>query len=195
MSPRSKKQFEAMRHQSMENIANAALRLFGERGYHSSSIAQIARAAGVSKGLLYNYFESKEALLHFIILHAVEVGEDLLERSLSENDSPQSRLRAFTEGTLALLQKDPVFWRLLTALAFQQDILKGIMPQLMEKQGVAMAKIIAVFEQLGLPNPEEEAMYYSAVMDGIALQFVQMPEGYPLERMKTMVLKRYLTEK
>lgn len=192
MSPRSKKQFEAMRQQSMENIADAALRLFGEKGYHSTSIAQIAREAGVSKGLLYNYFESKEALLHFIILHAVEVGEALLERSLSDNDSPQAQLRAFTEGTLALLQKDPVFWRLLTALAFQQDILEGVMPELMEKQGDAMAKIIAVFKQLGVSNPEEEAMYYSAVMDGIALQFVQMPDGYPLERMKAMVLKRYL---
>lgn len=192
MSPRSKKQFEAMRQQSMENIADAALRLFGEKGYHSTSISQIARKAGVSKGLLYNYFESKEALLHFIILHAAEVGEALLERSLSDNDSPQAQLRAFTEGTLALLQKDPVFWRLLTALAFQQDILEGIMPELMEKQGDAMAKIIAVFKQLGVSNPEEEAMYYSAVMDGIALQFVQMPDGYPLDRMKRMVLNRYL---
>lgn len=181
-----------MRHQSMEKIANAALQLFGERGFHSTSIAQIARAAGVSKGLLYNYFESKEALLHFIILHAVEVGEALLEQALAQNDSPQEQLRAFTEGTLALLQKDPVFWRLLTALAFQQEILEGVMPQLMEKQGGAMAKVIAVFEQLGVDNPQEEAMYYSAVMDGIALQFVQMPEGYPLEQMKEMVLKRYL---
>ena len=192
MSPRSKKQFEAMRHESMEKIANAALQLFGEKGFHSTSIAQIARAAGVSKGLLYNYFESKEALLHFIILHAVEVGEALLEQALTQNDSPQEQLRAFTEGTLALLQKDPAFWRLLTALAFQQDILEGIMPQLMEKQGTVMAKVIAVFAQLGVPNPQEEAMYYSAVMDGIALQFVQMPEGYPLEQMKAMVLKRYL---
>lgn len=192
MSPRSKKQFEAMRHESMEKIANAALQLFGEKGFHSTSIAQIARAAGVSKGLLYNYFESKEALLHFIILHAVEVGEALLEQALAQNDSPQGQLRAFTEGTLALLQKDPAFWRLLTALAFQPDILEGIMPQLLEKQGTAMAKVIAVFAQLGVPNPQEEAMYYSAVMDGIALQFVQMPEGYPLEQMKEMVLKRYL---
>ncbi|MEQ8705591.1 MAG: TetR/AcrR family transcriptional regulator [Phaeodactylibacter sp.] len=183
-----------MRHQSMENIANAALRLFGEQGYHSTSIAQIALAARVSKGLLYNYFESKEALLHFIILHAVEVGEALLEQALAQNSSPQAQLRAFTEGTLSLLQKDPIFWRLLTALAFQQDILEGIMPQLMEKQGTAMAKIIAVFQQLGVNKPEEEAMYFSAVMDGIALQFVQMPDGYPLDRMKERVLKPYLDQ-
>lgn len=192
MSPRSKKQFEAIRHESMENIANAALRLFGEKGYHSTSIAQIAREAGVSKGLLYNYFESKEALLHFIILHAVEVGEALLERSLSAQESPEAQLEAFTVGTLDLLRQDPVFWRILTALAFQQDILEGIMPKLIEKQGGAMAKIIAVFEQLGFSKPEEEAMYYSAVMDGIALQFIQMPDNYPLDQMKAMVLQRYI---
>lgn len=192
MTPRSKKQFEAMRHQSMERIAGAALQLFGERGYQSTSIAQIAREAGVSKGLLYNYFENKESLLHFIILHAVEVGEEVLAKALSGHDSPQAQLRAFTEGTLDMLQQDPAYWRLLTALAFQQETLAGIMPQLIEKQGAAMAKIIAVFEQLGVNNPEDEAMYYGAVMDGIALQFVQMPNGYPLDRMKEMVLKRYL---
>jgi|AntRauTorckE5430_2_1112549.scaffolds.fasta_scaffold04877_2 AcrR family transcriptional regulator len=192
MSPRSKKQFEAIRHESMENIANAALRLFGEKGYHSTSIAQIALEAGVSKGLLYNYFESKEALLHFIILHAVEVGEVLLERALSAQESPEAQLEAFTVGTLDLLRQDPVFWRILTALAFQQDILEGIMPKLIEKQGTAMAKIIAVFEQLGFSKPEDEAMYYNAVMDGIALQFIQMPDNYPLDQMKDMVLQRYI---
>lgn len=191
MSPRSKEQFELMRSQSMEKISNTALRLFGEKGYDSTSIAQIAKAAGISKGLLYNYFESKEALMHYIILHAVEVGEALLERSLQADKAPKGQLRAFTEGTLGLLKEDPAFWRLLTTLAFQPDILQGIMPKLMEKQVTAMAKIIALFDQLGVNNPEDEAIYYSAIMDGIALQYVQMPDQYPIDRMQEMVLDRY----
>ncbi|PLX21155.1 MAG: hypothetical protein C0599_08290 [Salinivirgaceae bacterium] len=49
-----------------EKIVDAAITLFGENGFHNTSISQIAKNAGVSKGLMYNYFESKEELLKYI---------------------------------------------------------------------------------------------------------------------------------
>ncbi|MDA8345456.1 MAG: TetR/AcrR family transcriptional regulator [Thermaerobacter sp.] len=45
------------------SIMNAALRLFGERGYHATSLQEVIKAAGCSKGAFYHYFESKEDLL------------------------------------------------------------------------------------------------------------------------------------
>lgn len=44
-------------------ILDAALRLYGERGWHGTSMQEIARAAGVSKGLLYSRWTAKEAVL------------------------------------------------------------------------------------------------------------------------------------
>lgn len=68
MSPRTKVQFEKIRQKSRENIENIALELFALKGYHATSISQIAERAGISKGgLLYNYFKSKEQLLDSII--------------------------------------------------------------------------------------------------------------------------------
>lgn len=46
-----------------EEIATAALRLFCEKGYHVTSIDQVAEAAGVTKGAVYHHFDSKEDLL------------------------------------------------------------------------------------------------------------------------------------
>ena len=40
-------------------ILDAPLQVFADEGYHNASISKIAKAAGVSKGLMYNYFESK----------------------------------------------------------------------------------------------------------------------------------------
>jgi AcrR family transcriptional regulator len=54
-------------------ILDAALEVFAERGYHASSIDDIARAAGISKALIYEHFASKQAL------HA-----DLLEHQAGE---------------------------------------------------------------------------------------------------------------
>ena len=67
MSPRTKEQFEQIRESRQQQIMDAGLELFAEQGYANCSIAQLARHTGISKGLMYNYFESKEALLSSII--------------------------------------------------------------------------------------------------------------------------------
>jgi AcrR family transcriptional regulator len=46
-----------------EEIATAALRLFCKKGYHATSIDEIAEVAGVTKGAVYHHFDSKEDLL------------------------------------------------------------------------------------------------------------------------------------
>jgi AcrR family transcriptional regulator len=54
-------------------ILDAAVQVFSARGYHSSSIDDIAREAGISKALIYEHFESKQGLY-----------ADLLERKANE---------------------------------------------------------------------------------------------------------------
>ncbi len=49
MSPRTKAQFEEIRQKSRENIENIALELFALKGYHATSISQIAKKAGISR--------------------------------------------------------------------------------------------------------------------------------------------------
>lgn len=48
------------------SILNAAVKLFGQRGYHATSLQDIIEAAGCSKGAFYHYFESKEDLVRII---------------------------------------------------------------------------------------------------------------------------------
>ena len=63
MSPRTAEQFENIRQKKKRIIMDAALKVISEKGYHGTSIASIAKESGVSKGLMYNYFSSKEELL------------------------------------------------------------------------------------------------------------------------------------
>src|SRR5438067_11510326 len=44
-------------------IMDAAIKVFAERGFHSATVAEIARAAGVADGTIYLYFKSKDDLL------------------------------------------------------------------------------------------------------------------------------------
>lgn len=50
-------------------ILDAALRLFSNNGYRKTSVDDIAAAAGIGKGTIYLYFESKEALFRALCTH------------------------------------------------------------------------------------------------------------------------------
>lgn len=64
-------------------LTAAALELFVERGYAATRLEDVARQAGVSKGTLYLYFDSKEALFKAVVreglVPALERGERMLE--------------------------------------------------------------------------------------------------------------------
>lgn len=71
-------------------LARAALRLWAEAGFDQTSVAKIAREAGIAKGTFYLYFESKEALLvevlrrNSLVPNVVALIEDLRSRSLED---------------------------------------------------------------------------------------------------------------
>ncbi len=66
--------------QRWEHILNTAANLFATKGFHRTTTKEIAQAADVSEGTLYNYFESKNDLLFGIVGHLAnsQVSEDWL---------------------------------------------------------------------------------------------------------------------
>lgn len=58
----------------LEQIIAAALRVFGEKGYQRTQMADVARAMGASPGTLYNYVTGKEALFHLVVDRAFVAG-------------------------------------------------------------------------------------------------------------------------
>jgi AcrR family transcriptional regulator len=191
MAPKSKEQFEEIRKQTRENIKNAALELFGKLGYHSTSISQIAKAAGVSKGLMYSYFDSKQDLLHAIIMEAMDIGMGLMNEAMGKTQDPYEQLVQIVEASFQWVIENLHYWKLLTSLAFQPGIMEGLEEEMKSGQEMAMGASIDIFRKLGYENPEEEAWFFGAAMDGMMLHYMQMEHQYPIERMKAFVMARY----
>ena len=63
-----------------QQILSAALQLFVERGYENSSVDEIARVAGLSKGSIYWYFKSKLEILFALTDHFVEQSQSEVVR-------------------------------------------------------------------------------------------------------------------
>lgn len=82
MSPRTTEQYDKIRQQRKQQILDVALSLFANDGFHASSISKIAKSANISKGLMYNYFESKDDLLLAIVETGLEEMMSIFEVKL-----------------------------------------------------------------------------------------------------------------
>jgi AcrR family transcriptional regulator len=73
MSPRGKKLNEQMRADAMAKINKAALEVFSAYGYHGATMEHIMQVSGLSKGLVYHYFPSKESIFFHLVDTALEI--------------------------------------------------------------------------------------------------------------------------
>lgn len=80
-------------------IARAALRLFGQKGYAATSVGQIAGEAGVGKGTLYAYFDTKQDIFVAAMMQWMTELNDTADRELAAIADPVQRLRALAAIT------------------------------------------------------------------------------------------------
>src|SRR5438876_6345554 len=94
-------------------MLEAAVRVFARAGYHGSRVGDIAEEAGVSHGLLYHYFDSKEEVLETVFR---ETWRDLLDamRDAEESGAPAcEQLRQVCAILLRSWRRDPDLVRVL----------------------------------------------------------------------------------
>ena len=109
-SPTTRKRLTA--DERREEILSAALDVFAERGYHGSSIDDIARRAGVSKALIYEHFASKEEL-HVKLLE--QNADELLGQlgAAIADLPPGQRLEPGVEAFFRFVEERREAWRML----------------------------------------------------------------------------------
>ena len=96
-----------------EGILEAALAVFSRRGYHPSSIDEIAQAAGISKALIYEHFASKEELhVSLIEMYAGELFQRVAAAAAPGPDAAV-RLEAGLDAVFAFVEERRGAWQML----------------------------------------------------------------------------------
>ena len=188
MSPRTAEQFKEMRESRKGQIMDAALELFAREGYANCSIARLARHAGISKGLMYNYFESKEALLASIIEDGMS---EFLDYFDSDHDGVLSseELSGFISKVFSSIRDNQQFWILYINIVLQprvKEFLEGEpFNNIMEQYG---PMLMAYFTEMGFEDPALEMLTFSALIEGFG---VLMVYAYPSVKLPDGLLRSY----
>jgi AcrR family transcriptional regulator len=83
-------------------IALAAVKLFEQKGYHATSVQDIADEVGLQKGSLYHYIHSKEDLLLQIAHQAISEFNQRLERVIASDSTAKEKLIRAIENHLTV---------------------------------------------------------------------------------------------
>lgn len=192
MSPRSTLENEKIRSGSTKKILDAAFELMAKNGYESTSISQIAKKAGVSKGLMYNYFESKEDLLKTLIDGAFVEGEKIMADIISSDAS--ETLQNLFKWFFRELRERPEYWRLITQLTLQIDKFEFVQEFAKNKMKDYVIFLSGLLEQIGIQDSKHEAQLIAGLFDGIGMQYLVIKKDYPLDEMELYLIEKYCSK-
>ena len=94
-----------------KHILKTAAKIFSNKGYHQTTVDEIASALGVAKGTIYYHFKNKEELYLAIIREGVYLLEEQMRLDISGANTPAGKIKKLIGGMLAFIEdkKDLVF--------------------------------------------------------------------------------------
>ncbi|MCL5006287.1 MAG: TetR/AcrR family transcriptional regulator [Acidobacteria bacterium] len=105
---RSKK--EALTEFRMAELLEAARKVFAEKGFHEATVDEIADAAGVAKGTVYLYYQSKQAIYWAALERGITALLDEVKTRVGEEETLEDKVRAFIAIKIAYFEKNRDFF-------------------------------------------------------------------------------------
>lgn len=95
MSPRSKEQNEELRKQRAQEIMQAAILVYADKGYAASEIGEVAERAGLARGLVYHYFKNKQTLFRELYEYMMDKSQSFTKSHFAQEGSVMELFAAY----------------------------------------------------------------------------------------------------
>ena len=184
--PRTTAANEQIRAATTANIIETAIELFATNGYAPTSMRKIAQAAGISVGLTYHYFPSKEALLTTIFEHCTQLMSktfDQMYPAQEEQPSPAERLAGLIRAIFNAVREDHPFWALFYALRAQPAVRSIFGPDELKLLDNMRRMFAFEFRSAGRPRPDLDALMLHNLIEGTIQHYLQEPASFPLDQL------------
>lgn len=190
---------------SRQQLLDAAEEVFGRKGFHETTLKEIAELAEFSVGSVYSFFESKDDLFRQIFARR---GDELLaemEGVLTSGASPDEQLHRMVDVETGFFRKHPHFGRLslryanVTRLAADTPVDVRIGSDY-QRAMTMQAEVFSRGQLAGILRPgDPEAL--SRLFSGLVLSFQTLDaastdrsdEWYPLEEFHELVARAFAT--
>jgi len=189
MAPRNVAQNQQIRDERREQLLNAALQVFARRGLAATQISDIAKTAGLSHGLVYHYFSSKDEIFTELVERALDSSLMLSRVAARMKGDPWEKLTWLTEKILASAEGEAGYYFLVMvqALTFE-SVPSETKAQVEEKFPANLAKLVpllAAGQAAGVvvqDDPERlAAAYFSCLQGFILMQIGRGEQGVRLQ--------------
>jgi AcrR family transcriptional regulator len=177
--PRSKQASKEMRDEARARIIEAARKVFARKGT-AATMSEVAKEAGVSQGLAYRYFPSKEAILTELVRQMAESGGGASERVKRIPGSPAERLGLLVSYILDSRRDQPEFYQLLFRVIYDDKLESGVR-EVVNRSGKVMQGLIRglIVEgqasgEIAEDDPDQLTAALMACLDGISRAMVNL---------------------
>ena len=187
MSPRNEEQNALIKDERREQILSAALRVFATRGFAATKIGDIAARAGLSHGLMYHYFSSKEEIFLELLKRAMFTSASSIRMMDELPVSPLEKVRQTAQYILGGIENydDSSYYFMIVVHAAVMDS-----PSAKDIEGMSdsmdalrtMAGIIKAGQEAGemrSGDPMGMTVAFFAAIQGLAIYKLAM-EGFKM---------------
>jgi AcrR family transcriptional regulator len=188
--PRTSQQNEQIRQTTRKAIVEAAMVCFARQGYAQTTIRHIAAEAGVSTGLMYHYFEGKEALLQAVFENCMATLSGVMVQAY-RGSQPRDRLPVLLRAMFDMLEEDKDFWALFQMLRGQPAIMAILGVEFREWTRRLTELFTAELRRLGRVQPELKALILYSLVEGTIQQYLLDPDEYPLAQVSDHIIAQY----
>ena len=123
---RYKEAFERASDERKEKILEVGINEFASKGYEKANINIIAKKAGISIGLMYKYFSTKEDLFITCIQRGMSILDDAVDEILKSNDKLLTKAEKLIRTTCQLSQKDANYVKLYNEITSERNSEKAM---------------------------------------------------------------------
>jgi AcrR family transcriptional regulator len=187
--PRTEEASQRIRDERREHLLHSAARVFARKGLAATKIADIAADAGVSHGLVYHYFGSKEDVFRAVVERTLQGAVGVIEEAVNQPGSPLEKLTWYTEQVFDGLRKDSGYAMVALQVLTSEDAPRELYEQLL-RVGAAIVRITQRLIHEGQATGEivagdatQLAVLFNACIQGISTS-AAFVEGWSVEALQ-----------
>lgn len=189
MAPRTKEQLDKIKVDKRTQIMDASLKLFAEHGYLSTSVSQIAKEAGVAKGLIYSYFESKEEILRSITREGIDDIFSALGESANKTFVSDEEVVAVMDRIFDRVLERAEFYKLYYSMFLHPHVMESFQDEMEEIAVRMVTPFLDYFASKGYEDPQSVILFIHAAADGLIFNSLFNPDIFQIEKIKPMFFK------